>query len=230
MVARLMRFQHVRRQIERDPPRWAEIAFAAGYADQPHLNREFRELAGTTPSEFIARQMPGGGIVGDRVSFSFVQDGLRHPRLASCAPTRAERITMTDELRPNIFPALRYRDADAALDFLERAFGADEKAVHRGEDGAVAHAELRLGAGIVMLGQYSEDGFLGGETPRPLSSTVSLYVVIPDPDGHHDTARAAGATVVRELQDTDYGSREYSVRDLEGNLWSFGTYDPYAHD
>lgn len=65
-VARLMRFQHVRGQIQRDPPRWAEIAFAAGYYDQSHLNREFRELAGTTPSEFIARQMPGGGIVGDR--------------------------------------------------------------------------------------------------------------------------------------------------------------------
>ena len=53
-------------------------------------------------------------------------------------------------------------------------------------------------------------------------------MVIEDPDAHHDVAVAAGARVVRELQDTPYGSREYSVRDLEGNLWSFGTYDPYA--
>jgi uncharacterized glyoxalase superfamily protein PhnB len=135
---------------------------------------------------------------------------------------------MTDELRPNIFPALRYRDAEAALTFLKAAFGAEEKSVHRGEAGIVHHAELRLGHGLVMLGQYSVDGFLGGEPPRPLSSTVSIYVVVRDPDRHCETARAAGASVVRELENTDYGSREYSARDLEGNLWSFGTYDPYA--
>jgi uncharacterized glyoxalase superfamily protein PhnB len=133
-----------------------------------------------------------------------------------------------DELRPNIFPALRYRDANAALDFLKAAFGAEEKEVHRSEDGAIQHAELRLGAGLIMFGQHSEQGWLGGEPPRPLSSTVSIYVVIPDPDSHHAAAVAAGARVVRELEDTPYGSREYSARDLEGNLWSFGTYDPYA--
>jgi uncharacterized glyoxalase superfamily protein PhnB len=116
------------------------------------------------------------------------------------------------------------------VDFLKTAFGAEEKAIYRGEDGTLHHAELRLGAGIVMLGQYSENSFLGGEPPRPLSSTVSLYVVVQDPDRHHEIARAAGANVVRELEDMDYGSREYSVRDPEGNLWSFGTYDPYAHD
>ncbi len=135
---------------------------------------------------------------------------------------------MPDELRPNIFPALRYRDAQAALEFLESAFGAQEKAVHRGEDGAIQHAELRLGTGLVMFGQHFEEGWLGGEPPRPLASTVSIYVVVPDPDQHYAAARAAGAAIVRELEDMDYGSREYSARDLEGNLWSFGTYDPYV--
>lgn len=136
---------------------------------------------------------------------------------------------MSPDLRPNIFPALRYRDASAALEFLKKAFGAEEKAVYRGDDGTINHAELRIGAGIVMLGGYSDEGFLGGRQPDPLSSTVSVYVVVPDPDRHHEVARAAGADVVRELEDTEYGSREYSVRDLEGNLWSFGTYDPYDH-
>jgi uncharacterized glyoxalase superfamily protein PhnB len=134
---------------------------------------------------------------------------------------------VTDSLRPNIFPAMRYGDADAAVEFLKAAFGATEKAVHRGEDGAIQHAELALGAGLVMLGQYSEEGWLGGEAPRPLSSTVSIYVVIPDPDAHYATASSSGATIVRELEQMSYGSREYSARDLEGNLWSFGTYDPY---
>ena len=134
---------------------------------------------------------------------------------------------MTDHLRPNIFPAIRYADADAGIDFLKRAFGATEKAVHRGEDGVIQHAELALGAGLVMVGQQREDGKLGGEAPRALASPISLYITVPDPDAHHAIARRAGARVVRELEDMDYGSREYSVRDPEGNLWSFGTYDPY---
>ena len=64
-AARLLRFEHVRRRIERDPPRWAEVAAAAGYADQSHLNREFRQFAGTTPTDFVARLIPSGGVVGD---------------------------------------------------------------------------------------------------------------------------------------------------------------------
>jgi AraC-like DNA-binding protein len=69
MVGRLIRFQHVRERIQEVPdpahPRWAELAHAAGYADQSHLNREFRELAGTTPSDFVRRLLPEGGVVGD---------------------------------------------------------------------------------------------------------------------------------------------------------------------
>ena len=135
---------------------------------------------------------------------------------------------MADRVVPNIFPAVRYRDADAGVAFLKSAFGATEKAVHGREDGAIAHAELALGAGLVMVGRYSENGWLGGEAPRPLSSTVSIYVVVDDPDRHRAAAGESGATIVRELEDTEYGSREYSARDLEGNLWSFGTYDPYV--
>jgi uncharacterized glyoxalase superfamily protein PhnB len=131
---------------------------------------------------------------------------------------------------PNIFPALRYRDAAAAVEWLERAFGFEEKAVHRGEDGTVQHAELRLGAGLIMFGQHGEDGWLGSKAPDPLASPLSIYVAVEDPDAHHARAKAAGADIVGELTDQDYGSREYSARDLEGNLWSFGTYDPYASD
>jgi uncharacterized glyoxalase superfamily protein PhnB len=135
---------------------------------------------------------------------------------------------MTDQLRPNIFPAIRYADADAGITFLKNAFGATEKAVHRGDDGVVHHAELALGSGLIMVGQHRDGAKAAGEAPNPLASPISLYVVVDDPDTHHATAREAGATVVRELEDMDYGSREYSVRDPEGNLWSFGTYDPYS--
>jgi uncharacterized glyoxalase superfamily protein PhnB len=129
---------------------------------------------------------------------------------------------------PNIFPVLRYKDAAAAVEWLERAFGFEEKAVYRGEDGIIHHAQLQLGTGMIMFGQQREDGWFGGKTPDPYTSPQGIYVAVDDPDAHHARAKAAGAEIVRELSDQDYGSREYSARDLEGNLWSFGTYDPYA--
>jgi uncharacterized glyoxalase superfamily protein PhnB len=126
----------------------------------------------------------------------------------------------------SIFPALRYRDANAAIDWLGAAFGFEPAQVHRGDDGSVGHAELRLGGNLVMLGEARDEGWMGGKAPDPLASPISLYVVVADPDDLHRRALGAGATIVRELEEMDYGSREFSARDLEGNLWSFGTYDP----
>ena len=123
-----------------------------------------------------------------------------------------------------IFPAIHYRDADAALAFLTAAFGAQEHAVHRDDSGVIRHAELTIAGGMVMMGQAAAED----ETSRPPATPISLYIVVADPDAHHATAVAAGATVVREPEDMEYGSREYGVRDPEGNGWSFGTYDPYA--
>lgn len=132
-------------------------------------------------------------------------------------------------MRPNIFPALHYRDPDAALEWLKRAFGFEEKAVYRGDDGAVHHAELRLGNGLIMLGAVPTDG-PGADAPQSNGAQppVTIYAVVTDADAHYTQSKAAGAVIVRELADQPYGSREYGARDLEGNAWSFGTYDPYA--
>lgn len=115
---------------------------------------------------------------------------------------------------------MRYRDADAAIAFLRDAFGFSEKAAYRDDAGVVRHAELRLGAGIVMLGQVTEH--------EPASAAQTIYVVVDDVDAHHAQAKRAGAEITRELEDMDYGSREYAAKDLDGYSWSFGTYDPYA--
>ena len=120
---------------------------------------------------------------------------------------------------PSIYPSLRYRDATAAIDWLERAFGLERVAVHE-QGGEVMHAELRYGDGMVMLGPDRDDGF-GSHTGQGW-----MYVVVDDPDAHYARARDAGAEIVRDLTDQDYGSRDYSARDPEGNLWSFGTYRP----
>jgi uncharacterized glyoxalase superfamily protein PhnB len=119
-----------------------------------------------------------------------------------------------------IIPTLRYSDAKDAIDFLERAFGLDRKAVHENGDGTVGHAELTHGDGMVMIGSAREgDRF---DTGRAV-----IYVIVDDPDALHERAKAAGARITMELTDQDYGSREFAAEDPEGNVWSFGTYDPF---
>lgn len=127
---------------------------------------------------------------------------------------------------PNIYPVLRYQEPDKALEWLKSAFGFAEHTVYRDDSGTVQHAELHLGVGMIMMSGGREDSWLGGKAADPLASPVSVYIAVDDPDAHHKRAKAAGAEIVHELSDMDYGSREYSARDPEGNLWSFGTYHP----
>ncbi|MGC4758714.1 VOC family protein [Micromonospora trifolii] len=119
-----------------------------------------------------------------------------------------------------IYPIFRYPDPRAAIDWLGAAFGFRAHAVHEAPDGTVAHAELVLDTGMIMLGGRAD------AAPRPADDAWSVYVAVPDVDAHCAQARAAGAEIVREPFDTDYGSRDYAARDLAGNVWSFGTYRP----
>jgi uncharacterized glyoxalase superfamily protein PhnB len=132
----------------------------------------------------------------------------------------------TQDAVPAFYPFLRYADARAAVEWLCDAFGLQRQAVFDAPDGSVGHAELRLGAGVLMLGQSREDA-LGLRTPRELGAvTGGVYAYVADVDAHHARAAAAGAEVVLPLREMSYGSREYTCRDPEGNLWSFGTYRP----
>jgi len=122
----------------------------------------------------------------------------------------------------HVYPTLSYRDANTALEFLKAAFGFEEHEVHRSDSGAIVHAELRYGDGMIMFG----DAGKGDADIRV--GVASTYVTVDDPDAHHAQAKAAGAEIVMELRDTDYGSRDYGCEDPEGNRWYFGTYDPLA--
>lgn len=124
---------------------------------------------------------------------------------------------------PTVFPTLRYDDAGGAIDLLINAFGAERHAVYS-EGDVVQHAELSLGNGIVMFGSARDDA------PATRGGGGGIYVVVSDPEAHCAQARAAGAEIIREPFDTDYGSREYSTKDPEGNVWHFGTYQPFADD
>ena len=122
-----------------------------------------------------------------------------------------------------VTPVLRYRDSARAVEFLIEAFGFERHAVYEGEGGSVEHAELASGDGMVMIGPDREDAF-GGR-----AGNGRTYVVVEDADAHCAHARSTGAEIVREPEDQDYGSRDYTARDFEGNLWSFGTYRPGPH-
>jgi uncharacterized glyoxalase superfamily protein PhnB len=130
---------------------------------------------------------------------------------------------MLHDRAPNVFPVLQYRDAPAALEWLSEAFGFQKIFATPGPDGTIVHAEMSFGSGVIMLGSAGED------LERPddwRAAPQSVYVAVEEVDAHHDRAKAAGAEITRELENLDYGSREYSARDLEGHHWHFGTYRP----
>ena len=130
-----------------------------------------------------------------------------------------------------VIPAMRYRDANAAIEWLCKAFGFERHLVVPGENGTVAHAQLSFGNGMIMLGSAREDEF--GQRVKPPRETggigtQSAYVIVEDADAHYAQANAAGAEIVMEVEDQDYGGRLYACLDPEGHLWSFGTYDPWS--
>jgi uncharacterized glyoxalase superfamily protein PhnB len=121
-----------------------------------------------------------------------------------------------------IYPVLKYEDGHAALDFLERALGFERLAVHEGENGGIAHAELRFGDEVIMFGTAGEGDPLFNQG----IGRTTVYLVVDDPDAVFERAKDGGAEVVMPPTDQDYGSRDCAVRDPEGNIWSFGTYQP----
>ncbi|MER5636197.1 VOC family protein [Kitasatospora sp. NPDC002227] len=125
--------------------------------------------------------------------------------------------------RPQVWPSLRAHDARALIRFLVDAFGFEETVVY-GEGERVDHAQLDwpLGGGIMLGSARPADD---PDDPWPLRpGTFGAYVVTDAPDELHARALAAGAEITAPPHDTDYGSRDFTARDPEGNRWSFGTY------
>jgi uncharacterized glyoxalase superfamily protein PhnB len=120
---------------------------------------------------------------------------------------------------------MRYQDAAAAVAFLCEAFGFERRNVYE-DRGRVVHAELAFGTGLIMLGPVAPTEF-GKYMLQPGEAggrvTQANYLIVSDPDAHCERARQAGATILK-----DYGGRDYACRDLEGHVWSFGTYDPWG--
>jgi uncharacterized glyoxalase superfamily protein PhnB len=129
---------------------------------------------------------------------------------------------MTDAKRPTLATGIYYRDPAAALKWLEQAFGFETTLLVTSPDGGIAHSEMRLGDGMIMVGgEYDE------RHKSPVSTggvnTHSIHVQLDHGiDAHYERARKAGAKITRELADQPYGDRVYAATDYEGHSWSFG--------
>ena len=138
--------------------------------------------------------------------------------------------SLAKNTKATVIPCLRYRNASAAIEWLCQTFGFEKHLVVPGEGKTIVHAQLSFGNGMIMLGSVKKSEFgqlmkqpdeIGG------AETQTSYVIVSDADAVYARAKAAGAKIVLEIKDEDYGGRGFSCRDPEGRLWNFGTYDPW---
>ncbi len=137
----------------------------------------------------------------------------------------------TTKTASTVVPALKYDDAKKAVKWLCEAFGFKEHLVVPGEGNTIAHAELTFDSGMIMLGSSGSSEFDKlVKTPKNFggAGTQSLYVVVLDADAHYARAKKAGARIIIDIEDKQHGGRDYTCADLEGHVWSFGTYNPWA--
>jgi len=129
-----------------------------------------------------------------------------------------------------LIPTMQYRDPTKAVEWLCEAFGFEPKNVFKDEEDKVTHAELQLGNSMIMISPRTETPF-GRMVKTPLElanfNTHAIYVVVEDIDAHYQNAIEKGANISLELVEQAYGGKDYTCRDVEGFLWSFGTYDPW---
>jgi PhnB protein len=119
-----------------------------------------------------------------------------------------------------ITPYLLYEDVEAALDFLNRAFGFEEVLRYTGGEGYISHAEMQISGASIYLGDPGDDY----KSPKRLGQrTVGVNVLVDDVDATFERARAAGVTVQEEPTDQPYGERRFIADDLEGHRWFIAT-------
>jgi len=135
------------------------------------------------------------------------------------------------QTQATIIPCLRYRNAAAAIDWLCDTFGFVRHLVVPMPDGSIAHAQLSFGNGMIMLGSVVDNEYARlMKQPDQIGGceTQSPYLIVTDADAIYAKAKAAGAMIVSEIKDEGYGGRVFACLDIEGHLWNFGTYDPWA--
>jgi uncharacterized glyoxalase superfamily protein PhnB len=129
--------------------------------------------------------------------------------------------------------ALRYRDVAAASDWLCTAFGFQQRLIGTSRGGAVDYAQLTFGDAMLLLTPVRDlalDKYMKQPDEIGGTETQCCYLTVSNADAHYARAKASGAEIILDIEDDDTGGRSYSCRDLEGHIWSFGTYDPWQGD
>ncbi len=130
-----------------------------------------------------------------------------------------------------IIPCISYRDAPRAIDWLVEVFGFTPRMVVPGPDNTVLHAQLTLGGGMIMLGSLGKEGAYAKLMAQPGEiggrQTQTTCLIVDDVDAIYARALDNGAALVIDIEDMDYGGRAFTCRDLEGHVWSIGSYDPW---
>jgi uncharacterized glyoxalase superfamily protein PhnB len=144
---------------------------------------------------------------------------------------KTEKKPSPNPIGSTAIPCLRYRDTSDAIDWLGEVFGFVCQVAVPGIDGAIAHAQLTRGTGMIMIGSVSSEGEYGRLLAQPDEiggrETQTIYLVVDDVDRVCERARAAGALILEEPADTEFGSRGFLCRDPGGHVWNVGSYDPW---
>jgi uncharacterized glyoxalase superfamily protein PhnB len=132
-----------------------------------------------------------------------------------------------------IILTMRYKNAQKAIDWLCNAFSFEKHLIVNGENNTIAHAQLTYGNSMIMLSSENENEY--GKlvkTPQSLNgnNTQAPYIVVDRIDEHYAKAVAAGAEMLIDIKDEEYGGRGYTCRDTEEYIWSFDSYNPWAEN
>jgi uncharacterized glyoxalase superfamily protein PhnB len=135
--------------------------------------------------------------------------------------------------RSTIIPGMQYRQAPEAIEWLCKVFGFSKHAVYPGPGSTIAHAELTLNGGMIMLGSFDDSTeylrrFVKHPDQIDGAEMRSISIRVEDADEVYKRAKASGAEIIFDIQDKGYGGRGFTCRDLEGYIWNVGTYNPWA--
>jgi len=141
-------------------------------------------------------------------------------------------MSVAKDCRSTVIPALRYKDAPKAIDWLVLALGFEKQAVYEGPNGIVMHAQLTFGNGMIMLGSADNGSELSNTVVLPAEiggrQTMTPCLIVSDAAAVYESAKAAGGVIVQELAEMPYGGKAFGCMDPEGYRWSIGEYDPWA--
>jgi len=127
-------------------------------------------------------------------------------------------------------PCLRYQNAKKAIEWLQEAFGFQVFLQVRGEGERIEHARLTLGPNMIMLATLGREGDFDKKFASPATHnavTQAILIVVEDPDAIYQRSRAAGAKIIDEIADFEFGGRTFTCEDIEGHLWAFTSHDPW---